>query len=65
LAVKSAGAVDDLGFPALTEKQRKDATSQAILIYDKKFLQFRKQNEGKGVIKVSIAVTAEGLHPSG
>ena len=64
MAVRSAGAVDDLGIPALTEKQRKDATSQAILVYDKKFLQVRKLNEGK-LIVVSIAVSAEGLHPSG
>ncbi len=63
--VRNAGAVKDFGFPALMEKQRKNATSQAILEYDKKFLQFRKQNEGKEVIIVSIAVTAEGLQPSG
>ena len=63
--VRNAGAVEDFGFPALMEKQRKDATLQAILEYDKKFLQFRKQNEGKEVIVVSIAVTAEGLQPSG
>ena len=65
LEVGNARAVEDDSFPALTEKQRKDATSQAILIYDEKFLQFRKQNKGKGVIIVSIVVTAEGLHPSG
>jgi len=65
LAVRNAGAVEDIGFPALTDTLRLVSTSQAILDYDEKFLQFRKQNEGKGVIVVSIAVTAEGLHPSG
>ncbi len=65
LAVRNENASEDDRFPALTEKQRNDATLQAILVYDKNFLQFRKQNEGKGVIVVSIAVTAEGMHPTG
>jgi hypothetical protein len=65
LAVRNAGAVEDIEFPALTETMRMDATSQAIRDFDEKFLQFRKQNEGKGEIVVGIAVSAEGLHPSG
>jgi hypothetical protein len=63
LVVRNAGAVEDIGFPALTETMRMDA--QASRDFDKKFLQFRKQNKGMGEIVVSIAVSAEGLHPSG
>ena len=63
---KSAGAVSDFEFPALTEEQKNDAIAEAMLVYDEKHLQFRKKNKGKdGVDVVSIAVAAEGLLPSG
>ena len=63
--VRNASAVEDIGIPVLTETLRLVSTLQAILDFDLKFLQFRKHYKGKGVIVVSIAVTAEGLHPSG
>jgi len=64
LEVRMAAAVADAVFPALTKQQMVDATSKALPLFNKKLLQVRKLNEGK-VIVVSIAVTAEGLHPSG
>ena len=65
LEAKKAAAIANVVIPALTKPQMDNATSKAIFLFDEKFLQFRKQNEGKEVIVVSIAVTAEGLQPSG
>jgi hypothetical protein len=63
---KSAGAVNDYEFPALTEEQKNDAIAEAMRVYDEKYLQFRKKNKEKdGVDVVSLAVAAEGLLPSG
>lgn len=64
LEVKTAAAVAEVEIPALTKQQMVDATSKALLIFNKKLLEVRNLNEEK-VIVVSIAVTAEGLHPSG
>ena len=64
LEVRKAAAVADVVIPALTKHQMDDATSKALFLFNEKLLQVRKLNEGK-VIVVSIAVTAEGLHPSG
>ena len=64
LEAKKAAAIANVVIPALTKPQMDNATSKAIFLFDEKFLQFRKQNKGKGVIIVSIAVSAEGLHPS-
>jgi hypothetical protein len=50
--------------PALTETQIYNATKKAIDLFDKNYLLFRKQNKKKGIIVPSIAVSAEGLHPS-
>ena len=63
LEVRKAAAVADVVIPALTKQQMVDATSKALFLFNEKLLQVRKLNEGK-VIVVSIAVTAEGLHPS-
>jgi len=63
LEVKKTAAVANVVIPALTKPQMYNATLKAIFLFDEKFLQLRKQNEG--VIVVSIAVSAEGLHPSG
>ena len=64
LEVRKAAAVADVVIPALTKQQMVDATSKALFLFNEKLLQVRKLNERK-VIVVSIAVTAEGLHPSG
>ena len=64
MEVRKAAAVADVVIPALTKQQMVDATSKALLIFNKKLLEVRNLNEEK-VIVVSIAVTAEGLHPSG
>ncbi len=63
MEVRKAAAVTDVVIPALTKQQMDDTTSKALFLFNKKLLQVRKLNEGK-VIVVSIAVTAEGLHPS-
>ena len=63
LEVKKAAAVANVVIPALMKPQMYNATLKAIFLFDKKFLQLRKQNEG--VIVISIAVSAEDLHPSG
>ena len=64
LEVRKAAAVADVVIPALTKPQMNDATSKALCLFDKKFLQVGKLNEGKFIV-VSIAVTAEDMHPSG
>ena len=61
--VPAAAVVANLEYPALMKQQMKDATSKSFISFNKKYLQFRKQNEGKE-IAVSIAVVSEGLHPS-
>jgi hypothetical protein len=63
LEVRKAAAVADVVIPALTKHQMVDATLKALFLFNKKLLQVRKLNEAK-VIVISIAVTAEGLHPS-
>jgi hypothetical protein len=65
LVVKKAAADADVEIPALTKPQMYNATKKAIVLFDENFLRLRKQNKGKGLIFVSIAVSAEGLHPSG
>ena len=62
LEIKKTAAVANVVIPALTKPQMYNATLKAIFLFDEKFLQLKKQNEG--VIVVSIAVSAEGLHPS-
>ena len=61
--VKTAAAVADLEYPALTTEQKEDATAKALLSFNEKHLQVGKLNERK-VIVVSIAVVSEGLYPS-
>ena len=63
LDVKTAAAVADLEYPALTTQQMEDATTKALLSFNKKHLQVGELNERK-VIVVSIAVVGEGQHPS-
>jgi hypothetical protein len=63
LVVRTAAAVADLEYPALTTQQMEDATAKALLSFNKKHLQVGKLNERK-VIVVSIAVVGEGLHLS-
>ena len=58
--VKTAAAVADLEYPALTTEQKEDATAKALLSFNEKHLQVGKLNERK-VIVVSIAVVSEGL----
>jgi hypothetical protein len=64
LEVRKAAAVTDVAIPAMMKPHMDDATSKALFLFNKKLLQVRKLNEGK-VIVISIAVAAEGLHPSG
>jgi hypothetical protein len=59
----SAAAVADLEYPALTTQQMEDATTKALLSFNKKHLQDGELNE-RNVFFVSIAVVSEGLHPS-
>ena len=63
LVVRTAAAVADLEYPALTTQQMEDATAKALLSFNKKHIQVGKLNERK-VIVVSFAVVGEGLHPS-
>jgi hypothetical protein len=50
LDVKTAAAVADLDYPALTTEQKEDATAKALLSFNEKHLQVGKLNERKLIL---------------